>query len=120
MYEILAREDLNPSIHLIKLKSPEIAKKAQAGQFVIIRAEERGERIPLTIADWDKDEGSITVVFMEVGATTKKLTLLHAGDSLLDVVGPLGCPSEVEKFGTVVCVAGGVAVAVIAPIARLM
>ena len=120
MYKILAREDLTPDIHLFKVEAPAIAGKAQAGQFVIVRSDEKGERIPLTIADWDKGEGSVTIVFMEVGTTTRKLAMLNAGDSILNFVGPLGCPTEIEKFGTVVCVAGGFAIATIVPIARAM
>ena len=120
MYRILAREDLAPNIHLFKVEAPGVAQKAQPGQFVIIRSDEKGERIPLTIADWDEGEGSVTIVFMEVGATTRKLALLGAGDSILNFVGPLGRPTEIEKFGTVVCVAGGFAIATIVPIARAM
>lgn len=120
MYRILAKEDLSPDIHLFKVDAPGVARKARAGQFVIVRGDERGERIPLTIADWDRDEGSVTVVFMEVGTTTRKLNCLSAGGSLLDFVGPLGQPTEIEKFGTVVCVAGGFAIATIVPIARAM
>ena len=120
MYEILLRQDLVPNIHLLKVAAPDVAKKAQAGQFVVIRVDERGERIPLTIADWDWEEGSITIVFMEVGTTTHRLALLKAGDSIADFIGPLGLPTHIEKFGTVVCVAGGFAVATIMPIARAM
>jgi len=120
MYRILAREDLTPEIHLFRVEAPGVARKAQAGQFVIVRSDERGERIPLTIADWDVKEGSVTVVFMEVGATTRKLNRVNAGGGILDFVGPLGRPTEVEKFGTVACVAGGFAIATIVPIARAM
>jgi ferredoxin--NADP+ reductase len=120
MYRILYRENLTPNIHLFKVEAPLIAAKAQAGQFVIIRVDEKGERIPLTIADWDKKEGSITIVFMEAGTSTKKLARLNAGDAILDFVGPLGRPTEIEKFGTIVCVAGGFAIATIVPIARAM
>ena len=120
MYEILLRDDLAPQIHLFKLNAPNVAKKAQAGQFVIIRINEQGERIPLTIADWNRDEGSVSVVFMEVGTTTHRLALLKAGDSIANFIGPLGLPTHIEKFGTVVCVAGGFAVATIFPIARAM
>ena len=120
MYEILLRQDLVPDIHLFKVAAPDVAKKAQAGQFVVIRVDEKGERIPLTIADWDREEGSITIVFMEVGTTTHRLALLKAGDSIADFIGPLGLPTHIEKFGTVVCVAGGFAVATIMPIARAM
>jgi len=120
VYEILLRQDLVPDIHLFKVAAPNVAKKAQAGQFVVIRVDEKGERIPLTIADWDREEGSITIVFMEVGTTTHRLALLKAGDSIADFIGPLGLPTHIEKFGTVVCVAGGFAVATIMPIARAM
>jgi len=120
MYRILAREDLAPNIHLFKIGAPSVAKKAQPGQFVVVRSDEKGERIPLTIADWNKKEGNVTIVFMEVGTTTRKLALLNAGDNILDFVGPLGRPTEIEKFGTVVCVAGGFAIATIVPIARAM
>jgi ferredoxin--NADP+ reductase len=120
LYKILLRQDLVPNIHLFKLDAPAIAKKAQPGQFVMVRIDEKGERIPLTIADWDRKEGSVTIVFMEVGATTHRLATLKAGDSLANFVGPLGIPTHIEKFGTVACVAGGFAVAVIMPIARAM
>ena len=120
MYKILFKQDLTPDIHLFKVAAPDVANKAQPGQFVVIRIDERGERIPLTIADWDEDEGSVTIVFMEVGTTTARLALLEAGDSIADFVGPLGLPAHVEKFGTVVCVAGGVGAAPIAPIARAL
>ena len=120
MYEILLRQDLVPNIHLFKVRVPDVAKKAQPGQFVVIRIDEKGERIPLTIADWDREEGSVTIVFMEVGTTTHRLALLKAGDFITDFIGPLGLPTHIEKFGTVVCVAGGFAVATIMPIARAM
>ena len=82
MYEILLREDLVPDIHLFKIAAPNVVKKVKPGQFVVIRIDERGERIPLTFADWDEKEGSATIIFMEVGATTRRLALLKAGDSL--------------------------------------
>jgi len=118
--KILLKQDLVPNIHLFKVMAPNVAKKAQAGQFVVIRVDEKGERIPLTIADWDREEGSVTIVFMEVGTTTHKLASLEAGDDIADFAGPLGLPTHIEKFGTVVCVAGGFAVATIVPIARAM
>ena len=120
MYEVLLREDLVPNIHLFKIAAPNVAGKAQAGQFVVIRIDDKGERIPLTIADWNREEGSLSVVFMEVGTTTHRLALLKAGDGIANFIGPLGIPTHVEKFGTVVCVAGGFAVATIYPIARAM
>ena len=120
MYEILLRQDLVPNIHLFKIAAPNVAKKAQAGQFVVIRIDEKGERIPLTIADWNREEGSVTVVFMEVGTTTHRLALLKEGNGIANFIGPLGIPTHIEKFGTVVCVAGGFAVATIYPIARAL
>ena len=117
---ILSRDKLAPGIHVMRIAAPAVARKAQAGQFVIIRVDERGERIPLTIADWDRDGGSVTIVFMEAGKTTRQLATLKAGDSLATFAGPLGLPTKVERFGTVVCVAGGFAVATIVPIARAL
>jgi len=113
LYKILLRQDLVPNVHLFKIEAPAVARKCQAGQFIVVRVDEEGERIPLTIADWDREEGSVTIVFMEVGATTRDLARLHEGDSVADFVGPLGLPTHVEDFGTVACVAGGVGVAVI-------
>ncbi len=118
MYKILSKEDLTPQTQLFKMAAPAVAKKAKAGQFVVVRIDEKGERIPLTIADFDSKEGTVTIVFMEVGATTARLTQLKKGDSVADFVGPLGVPTEIEKYGTVVCVAGGVGAAPVAPIAR--
>jgi len=120
VYRITSREDLVPSIHLFKVEAPAVARKAQAGQFVVVRIDEKGERIPLTVADWNREEGSLTIVFMEVGATTQKLAQLGAGDYIANFVGPLGLPTHIEKVGTVVCVGGGVGVAPITPIARAM
>lgn len=120
MYEILLTGDLAPGIHLFKIAAPDVSRKARPGQFVIIRIDEKGERIPMTIADWNDKEGSATIVFMEVGTTTHRLALLEAGDFITDFVGPLGLPAYIENYGTVVCVAGGVGVAPIAPIARAL
>jgi NAD(P)H-flavin reductase len=120
MFRIISRETLAAKIHLFKVEAPAVAKKAQPGQFVVVRVDERGERIPLTIAAWDENEGSVSMVFMEVGATTFRLAQLQAGESITDFVGPLGIPSDIEKFGTVVCVAGGVGVAVVTPIAKAL
>ena len=107
MFRITHRETLATKIHLFKIEAPAIARKALAGQFVVVRIDERGERIPLTLADWDGKEGSVTVVFMEVGATTFRLALLKAGDFIVDFVGLFGVPSHLDKFGILVCVAGG-------------
>jgi len=120
LYKILLKQDLVPNIHLLKVAAPEVAKKAQPGQFVVIRIDEKGERIPLTIADWDKEEGSVTIVFVEVGTTTRRLALLQTGDSIANFVGPLGLPTHIAKFGTVVCVGGCDGISSIMPIARAM
>jgi ferredoxin--NADP+ reductase len=118
MYKIVAKEKLTSIIHCLEVESPNISKKAKAGQFVIVRVDDVGERIPLTLADWDAEAGTVTLVVMEVGTSTKKMNLMKTGDRLLNLVGPLGQPTEIEKFGTVVCVGGGVGIAPIFPIAR--
>ena len=120
MHKILAKKELVPNIHLVKFLAPAIAKKAQPGQFVIITVDEKGERIPLTIADWDTTEGSISIVFMEVGTTTQRFASLNPGDSIASLVGPLGIPAHIEKVGTVVCVGGCYGIAAMMPIARAM
>ena len=120
MYPIIATEELVPRVRVYRIHAPRVAQKAAAGQFVILRVDEKGERIPLTIADWDAAEGSVSVVFMEVGTTTTKLSRLGIGDAIADFVGPLGNPTEVENFGTVCLMAGGFATATIVPIARAM
>lgn len=118
MYEILEKKVMSETVKLMKIKAPLVAKKAVAGQFIILRIDEKGERIPLTIADYDRKEGTITVIFMEVGKTTKQLGTLYVGDKLLNFAGPLGQPSEIENFGTVVCIGGGVGIAPLYPIIR--
>jgi len=120
LHKILAKKELVPNIHLVKFLAPAIAKKAQPGQFVIITVDEKGERIPLTIADWDETEGSISIVFMEVGTTTQRFASFNAGDSIASLVGPLGIPAHIEKVGTVVCVGGCYGIAAMMPIARAM
>ena len=120
MYRVAYREDLAPSIHLFEIEAPAVARKAQPGQFVIVMVDERGERIPLSIADWDRGGGTVTIVFNEVGRTTRKLAALKAGDAITNFVGPLGLPAEIERFGTVACVAVGYGVATMMPIARAL
>jgi ferredoxin--NADP+ reductase len=120
VYKILTKEKLSPVIDFMKIEAPDIAQKARAGQFVVIRVDEKGERIPLTLADWDAKEGTISLVTMQVGTSTYKLNSLKTGDTILNLVGPLGLPSEIEKFGTVVCIGGGVGVAPIYPIAKAL
>ena len=106
-YKIISKRELCPNQYELQVEAPFVTRNAQAGQFIIFRVEEEGERVPLTIADVDKNNGILTVVFMAVGYTTKKLAQLNVGDSILDLVGPLGKPTKIEKYGTVVCVAGG-------------
>jgi NAD(P)H-flavin reductase len=120
MAKILQRERLVPNIHLLEVQAPEIARKCKPGQFVIVMPDERGERIPLTIADWDLKKGSIISVFMVVGTSTQKLSLLKAGDEVPVFVGPLGKPSEIKKYGTVLCGGGCFGIAAIYPIARAL
>jgi ferredoxin--NADP+ reductase len=120
VYKILKKTRIGESIYEYEVEAPLIAKKAAAGQFIIIRLGENGERIPLTIADFDRERGSITMIFQAVGLSTTALARLEAGESILDVVGPLGMPSEIENYGTVVCVGGGVGIAPIYPIARAL
>lgn len=120
MYKVLFKQDLVPNIHLVKVSAPYVAKKARPGQFVIIAIDERGERVPLTVADWDREGGSITMVFMEVGTTTQRLASLNVGDSIAHLVGPLGIPTHIDRFGTVVCVGGCYGIAAMMPIARAM
>jgi ferredoxin--NADP+ reductase len=117
VFKILEARFLAPDVKLFRIHAPRIAKKRQAGQFVIVRVHERGERIPLTIAGSSLADGSITLIVQGIGKTTKLLNRLEAGDALLDVVGPLGQPSEVERFGTVVVVGGGVGTAIAYPTA---
>lgn len=120
MAKILQRKRLVPNIHLLEVHAPEVAQKCKPGQFVIIMPDERGERIPLTIGDWDEKKGSVTSVFLVVGTSTHKLSLLEAGDEVPVFVGPLGKPSEIEKYGTVLCAGGCFGIAAIYPIARAL
>lgn len=121
MFKILSKEELSPNVFAMDIEAPRVAKKAQAGQFIVLRVDEKGERIPLTIANFNRDTGVVNIVFQVIGASTMALAALNAGDSLLDFVGPLGKPSTIKKFnGTVVVVGGGIGVAPTFPIARAM
>jgi ferredoxin--NADP+ reductase len=120
MYPIVEKKVLSENVKLLKIKAPLVAKKAQPGQFIILRIDEKGERIPLTIADSDQKDGTVTIIFLEVGKTTKQLGTLNVGDSLENFAGPLGMPSEVKKYGTVVCVGGGVGIAPLYPIVKAL
>lgn len=121
MFTIRKKECLSSGIYRYEIKAPRLARKTQPGQFVILRTDERGERIPLTVADFDQDKGSITLIFQVVGASTELLARMEEGDALLDLVGPLGQPSHIAAgIGTVVCVGGGIGIAPVYPIARGM
>jgi ferredoxin--NADP+ reductase len=120
MYHVVAKKELAPNIKLIEVSAPEIAEKAQPGQFVILRVDEKGERFPITLVDWNRRKGTITLIFLEVGVSTKKLGMLKEGESVLDVAGPLGNPSEIRNYGMVGVVGGGVGTASAYPIARAL
>ena len=120
MYPILEARRLNPQVKLARFYAPLIAAKAKPGQFVMLRIDEEGERIPLTIADSDKADGSITLVFQEIGFTTKKLGTLEAGASIADLTGPLGMPSELEGYGRVCVIGGGLGNAIAYPQAKAL
>lgn len=121
MYEIIDKQTLNSRVKLMKIASSEIAEKARPGQFVILRVHEKGERIPLTIADYDTDEGSVTIIFQEVGKTTSELGSLGKGDKLLDFVGPLGVASRYsESIRNVAVIGGGLGTAIAYPQAKML
>lgn len=120
VYRIVEKKEVGQNTKLMKIQAPQIAKKANPGQFIILRIDENGERIPLTIADFDKRKGTVTIIFLEVGKTTRQLGRLNIGDSILNFVGPLGMPSDVRKYGTVVCIGGGVGIAPLYPIVKAM
>jgi ferredoxin--NADP+ reductase len=111
MHEIVTKRELAPKIKLFKVHAPDIAAKAQPGQFLILVPSEKGERVPLTIADYDSREGTVTLVFNEVGKTTMQLGCLKEGHAIPNIAGPLGHPSEIQRFGQVLCVGGGVMIA---------
>lgn len=118
MFEIVSRKSLNPTVTELEIKAPFVAKKAQAGQFVIVRANKDGERIPLTVADFDREKGTVKIIFQIVGATTYLLNRLNVGDCLADFVGPLGNPTETEGLKKVAVVGGGVGCAIAYPVAK--
>ena len=107
MYKILKAEKLAANIYLMDVEAPRVAKHCEPGQFVIVKMDEKGERIPLTIADYDRQNEILTIVYMAVGYTPKKLAALEVGDEIEDIVGPLGVPTHIKNYGTVICVAGG-------------
>ncbi|MCH5205397.1 MAG: sulfide/dihydroorotate dehydrogenase-like FAD/NAD-binding protein [Oscillospiraceae bacterium] len=118
MYRIVRKKVLNPTVTLMDVDAPLIAKKAEPGQFIILRVDENGERIPLTVADFDREKGTVTIIFQIVGATTEKLNHLNEGDYIHDFVGPLGVASHTEGLKKVAVVGGGVGCAIAYPIAK--
>ncbi len=118
MYKIVRKKVLNPTVTLMEIEAPLIAKKAEPGQFIIFRAKEDSERVPLTIADFDRDKGTVTIIFQIVGGATMELNTLNEGDCLQDFVGPLGKPSETDDLKKVAVVGGGVGCAIAYPIAK--
>jgi ferredoxin--NADP+ reductase len=120
MFRVRKKEALTPDTKLYLIEAPMIASKVLPGQFVVLRIHDEGERIPLTVADFDRKEGTLTLIVQEIGKTTREMGTMKEGDSILDLVGPLGRPTHIEKFGTVACVGGGIGIAPVHPIARAM
>ena len=118
MFEILEKRSLNPTVTLMRINAPMVAKKAEPGQFIILRTDENGERIPLTVADFDRENGSVTIIFQIVGATTEKLNHLNEGDFLHDFVGPLGRATHTDGLKKVAVVGGGVGCAIAYPVTK--
>lgn len=118
MFEIAYKKILNPTVTMMDIKAPLVAKKAKPGQFIILRVDEEGERIPLTIAGYNREEGTVKIIFQTVGATTLKLSKKEVGDTISDFVGPLGNPSELEGLKKVLVVGGGVGCAIALPLAQ--
>lgn len=118
MYEIVRKQSLNPTVTLMEINAPFVAKKAQPGQFIILRVDEVGERIPLTVAGYDREKGTVTIIFQIVGGTTELLNHKKEGDCLHDFVGPLGKPTETEGLKKVCVVGGGVGCAIALPVAQ--
>jgi ferredoxin--NADP+ reductase len=120
VFQIVDNRLLAASVKQFKISAPEIARKRKPGQFIVLRINEEGERIPLTIADADPEKGVITLIFQEVGKSTSQLGKLKSGDFVSDLIGPLGIPTHIDKFGTVVCIGGGIGIAPVYPIAKAM
>ncbi|MBQ8340098.1 MAG: sulfide/dihydroorotate dehydrogenase-like FAD/NAD-binding protein [Clostridia bacterium] len=120
MFRIVRREELNPTVTLLEIEAPRVARKAKPGQFIILRVDEMGERMPLTIADSNKETGTVTIIFQIVGSTTEKLNHVPVGGFIADFVGPLGRPTEVEGLKKVAVVGGGVGSAIAYPVAKAL
>ena len=120
MFKILTKERIAPKEYDLWVEAPRVAKSAKPGQFVVLRPNERGERIPLTIADFNRDEGTIRIIYQAVGKTTAMMAAMNVGDYIQDISGPLGTPSDIENYGTVLMVGGGVGIAALFPILRAL
>jgi ferredoxin--NADP+ reductase len=120
VHKIIRKIPLNSQVTLMEIEAPHVVRNARPGQFVVIRMDETAERIPLTICSADQDKGAITIIFQIVGAATSRLNLLNEGDDILDILGPLGHPTEIKKYGKTVCIAGGVGIAEILPVAKAL
>ena len=118
MFKIVTKRELNPTVTLMEIEAPFVAKKAEPGQFIILRVDEDGERIPLTVADFDREKGTVTIIFQIVGATTEKLNKKAEGDYITDFVGPLGVATHTEGLKKVAVVGGGVGCAIAYPVAK--
>ena len=117
-YRIVQKKDLNPQIFLMELEAPLVAKKAEPGQFVILRVDEQGERVPFTIADFNREKGTVTIIVQAVGKTTQDMTKLKSGDEILDFAGPLGMPTPLEGLKKVAVIGGGLGTAIAYPQAK--
>ncbi|KPL19919.1 MAG: ferredoxin-NADP reductase [candidate division Zixibacteria bacterium SM23_81] len=120
MFKIIESQMVVPNMHLLVVEAPAVARQMNPGQFVILRSEEDGERIPLSVSDWDAKAGTVTVVFLNVGHSTSTLASLESGMNIPSVVGPLGNPTEIDKFGTVLCLGGCYGIGSLYPIARAL
>ena len=118
MFKIISKEELSIDVIKMTIEAPQIAKKARAGQFIVVIIDEKGERVPLTLADWDRDNGLITLIFQKVGFTTRKLGTLNVSDSIQHILGPLGHPTQTSDIVSVICVGGGVGIAEVYPVSR--
>jgi len=120
MFKVVKKKEWHPTITELWVEAPRVARKHKPGQFVIVRTDEKGERVPLTVVDTDREEDTICLIFQKVGKSTFQMGLMNPGDTFMDVAGPLGRPTHIENFGTVVCVGGGVGVGPLYPIAKGM
>ncbi|MDZ7816394.1 MAG: sulfide/dihydroorotate dehydrogenase-like FAD/NAD-binding protein [Planctomycetota bacterium] len=120
MYKVVERKMIVPNLHELVVEAPHVASSVQPGNFIILRADENGERIPLSVADWDREAGTVSSIFMQVGGSTAKLAQLHPGDEIPTFAGPLGRETEIEKYGTVVCVMGCYGIGSMWPVARAL